>query len=72
MIRTFGRIEMDGQDRFASLLGRAALDVWGDMLRDIQVALFETARRGHDMESEQLARLLHNGHPRTLHPVRPS
>jgi hypothetical protein len=60
----------DGQ-RFADLLGRAAMDVWGDMPRDIQEALFETAMKGHDAEREELARLLHDRHPRTLHPAKP-
>lgn len=62
---------MDGQDRFASLLGLAALDVWGDMPRDIQEALFETAMRGHEAERQDLARLLHDRHPRTQHPAKP-
>ena len=34
------------QDHFANLLGRAVMDVWGDMPRDIQEALFETAMKG--------------------------
>lgn len=60
----------DEAERFASLLGRAAMEVWGDMPRDIQEALFETAMRGHDADREELARLLHDRHPRTLHPPR--
>jgi hypothetical protein len=44
----------DRQERFANLLGRAAMDVWGDMPRDIQEALFETAMKGHDAEREEL------------------
>jgi len=59
------------QEFFANLLGRAAMDVWGDMPRDIQEALFETAMRGRDAEREELARLLHDRHPRTLHPAKP-
>jgi hypothetical protein len=61
----------DGSERFANLLGRAALDVWGDMPRDIQEALFETAVKGHEPEREALARLLHGRHPRTMHPPKP-
>ncbi len=61
----------DGVDHFAGLLGRAAMEVWGDMPRDIQEALFETAMKGRDTEREELARLLHEWHPRTLHPARP-
>jgi hypothetical protein len=48
-----------------------ALDVWGDMPRDVQEALFETAMKEHDAEREELARLLHDRHPRTLHPGKP-
>lgn len=62
----------EGEDHFARLLGRAALDVWGDMPRDIQEALFETAMKERDGEREDLARLLHARHPRTLHPVKPA
>jgi hypothetical protein len=60
----------DRLERFASLLGRAAMDVWGDIPRDIQEALFETAMKGHPADREELARVLHNLHPRTLHPPR--
>jgi hypothetical protein len=66
----FGGPMADRQERFANLLGRAAMDVWGDMPRDIQEALFETAMKGQDAEREELARLLHDRHPRTLHPPR--
>jgi hypothetical protein len=62
---------VDGEERFASLLGRAAMDVWGDMPREIQEALFETAMRGRDADREELARLLHDRHPRTVHPTNP-
>jgi len=60
----------DRLERFASLLGRAAMDVWGDMPRDIQEALFETAMKGQDAEREELAGILHGRHTRTLHPPR--
>jgi hypothetical protein len=56
------RIIGDGQERLASLLGWAAMDVWGDMPRDIQEALFETAIKGHEADREELARLLHERH----------
>jgi hypothetical protein len=32
----FGGPMADRQERFVNLLGRAAMDVWGDMPRDIQ------------------------------------
>jgi len=60
----------DRLERLASLVGRAAMDVWGDMPRDIQEALFETAMKGLDAEREELARMLHDRHPRTSHPPR--
>ena len=61
----------DRQEFFANRLGRAVMDVWGDMPRDIQEALFEAAMKGQDVEREELARLLHGCHPRTLHPAKP-
>lgn len=61
----------NGQERFTNLLGRAAMDVWGDMPRDVQEALFEMAMKGRDMERERFARLLHDCHPRTLHQAKP-
>jgi hypothetical protein len=60
----------DRQERFANLLGWAAMEVWDDMPRDIQEALFETAMKGQNAEREELALLLHARHPRTLHPAR--
>jgi len=62
----------DSHERFAALLGEAAMEVWGDMPRDIQEALFETAMKGRSAEREDLARLLHGRHPRTLHPAKPT
>ena len=62
----------DGQEHFANLLGHAAMEVWGDIPREIQEMLFETAMKGHAGEREQLARLLHDRHPRTAHPTRPA
>jgi hypothetical protein len=43
--------------------GRAALEVWGAMPRDVQEVLFETAMKGRDAEREEFARLLHDRHP---------
>jgi hypothetical protein len=62
----------DREEHFASMLGRAAITVWGDMPRDIQEALFETAMNGRQADREELARLLHDRHPRTLHPAKPA
>ena len=66
-----GTSMQDDEKRFALLLGDAALSVWGEMPRDIQEALFETAMKGNDTDREPFARLLHARHPRTLHPPRP-
>jgi len=33
------------QDNFPNLLRRAAMDIWGDMRRDVREALFEMAMR---------------------------
>ena len=46
--------------------------VWGDMPRDIQEALFETAMRDREELRHDLAVLLHERHPRTLHPAKPA
>jgi len=61
----------DRVHHFAGLLGSAAMDVWGEMPRDIQEALFEAAMKDRESEREDLARLLHERHPRTQHPARP-
>ncbi len=61
----------DDEARFAALLGGAALAVWGEMPRDVQEALFEAAMKGNEGEREAFARLLHDRHPRTLHPPKP-
>jgi hypothetical protein len=60
------------EEGFAVLLGHAALSVWGNMSRDVQEALFETAMKGRDADREAFARLLHARHPRTLHPPKPA
>jgi hypothetical protein len=56
---------MGDKNRFVELLGQAAINVWGDMPRDIQEALFETAVRSRGEMRHDLARLLHEHHPRT-------
>lgn len=63
---------MTEQQTFATLLGEAAIEVWGDMPRDIQEALFETAMRGRSDLRHDLATLLHERHPRTMHPAKPT
>lgn len=57
---------------FVAALGQAALSMWGDLPRDIQETLFETAMKGRDDQREAMARLLHERHPRTAHPQLPA
>ena len=61
------------EGRFAPLIGTAVLHLWGELPADIQEKLFEHAvvigHNGERDESlrEQLARYLHDHHPRTQH-----
>jgi hypothetical protein len=57
--------------QFASLLGRAALKVWSDLPRDAQEQLFAAAADDGVIASS-LAEYLHDHHPRTAHPPRPT
>jgi hypothetical protein len=59
------------ENRFAVLLGHAALKVWADLPRDAQERLFAAA--GDDgLIANALAEFLHERHPRTAHPPRPT
>jgi hypothetical protein len=61
------------RERFASALGNAVLECWGQLPQDTQHMLFEKAVLcGHDGERDeslrpQLAEYLHDHHPRTDH-----
>ena len=57
---------------FAQLLGQAAIDIWGDLPRDLQEALFEASAQARPDQRTSLATYLHERHPRTGHPSRPS
>lgn len=54
-------------DELMAALGRAVAAVWGDLPKDVQRELFEAATRsgGHGAR-EELARYLHQQHPRTF------
>jgi hypothetical protein len=58
-------------DRYCLVLGAAALDLWSNLPQGLQGTLFERAvvlgHRGERDESlrEQLAKFLHDHHPRT-------
>ena len=59
------------EDRFAMLLGHAALKVWSDLPRDAQERLFAAAV-DDGVIANSLAVFLHDRHPKTAHPPKPS
>lgn len=58
-------------DALTAALGKAVLDMWSELPRDIQERMFESAatelERG-DRVREDLAQLLHDVHDRTVAP----
>lgn len=58
--------------RFEHTVERAALKLWSDLPRDLQERLFEDALGGDAQMRRQLAEYLHDHHPRTAHPPRPT
>jgi hypothetical protein len=58
--------------RFATLLGESTLKLWAQLPRDVQELLFETAVPGEPDMRNRLAIYLHEHHPRTAHPPKPS
>lgn len=63
--------QISEEDRFASLLGHAALKVWSDLPRDAQERLFAAAV-DDGVIANSLAVFLHDRHPKTVHPPKPS
>ena len=59
------------ENQVASLLGRAALKVWPDLPHDAQEQLFAAAV-DDGVIGNSLATFLHERHPRTAHPPRPT
>jgi hypothetical protein len=59
------------ENHFASLLGRAALKVWPELPRDAQERLFAAAVND-GIIANSLAEFLHDRHPRTAHPPKPT
>jgi hypothetical protein len=59
------------EERFAMLLGHAALKVWSDLPREAQERLF-TASVDDGIIANALAVFLHDRHPRTAHPQKPT
>jgi hypothetical protein len=62
----------DIASEFERLLGQAALKLWPDLPRDVQELLFETAAPVNATIRNSLAIFLHDHHPRTAHPPRPT
>jgi len=62
---------MTEDDRFALLLGHAALSAWADLPRDAQERLFAAAV-DNETVANSLAVFLHDRHPKTAHPPRPT
>lgn len=59
------REQQNGEAEFRDQLGGAVLEVWGDLPRDLQEAIFEIAMRNAPEQRNELAKLLHDRHPRT-------
>jgi hypothetical protein len=57
---------------FEGLLGKAALQLWPELPREVQEKLFETAVPLDPLIRNRLAIFLHNRHPRTAHPPKPT
>jgi hypothetical protein len=57
---------------FERLLGNAPLRVWPDLPRDVQEKLFETAVPLDPAIRNRLATFLHDRHPKTAHPPKPT
>jgi hypothetical protein len=58
--------------RFEQAVGRATLKLWSELPRDLQERLFEDAVGGDEQLRHQLAVYLHDHHPRTAHPTKPT
>lgn len=58
--------------QIASLLGQAALRVWPDLSPESQELLFKAAASDDGLIANSLATYLHDHHPRTAHPPKPT
>jgi hypothetical protein len=63
---------MSDTTRFKLCIGEAALELWPELPRDVQERLFETATGGDEALRHQFALYLHEHHPRTAHPPKPT
>jgi hypothetical protein len=62
----------ESASEFEKLLGQAALRLWSDLPRDVQERLFETAVPLDPSVRNRLAVFLHDRHPKTAHPPKPT
>jgi len=62
----------DSTFEFERLLGKAALALWSDFPRDVQEKLFEAAIGEDPIIRNHLASYLHDHHPKTAHPAKPT
>ncbi len=62
----------DLSNGFELLLGHATFKLWPDLPRDMQEKLFEAAVPDNPLLRYSFAVFLHDDHPRTAHPPRPS
>jgi hypothetical protein len=62
----------ENTSRFRTVVGAAALELWPHLPRDIQEQLFELAVGADEQLRQKLAIHLHEHHPRTAHPPKPT
>ncbi|HET7886316.1 MAG TPA: hypothetical protein VFL62_08840 [Bradyrhizobium sp.] len=62
----------DNISRFQVAIGQAALGLWANLPRDVQEELFENAVGTDEHLRHRLALYLHEHHPRTAHPPKPT
>jgi hypothetical protein len=70
--REAGLMTSDIASEVERLLGHAAFRLWPELPRDVQERLFETAVPNNPAIRNSLARFLHDHHPRTWHPPKPT
>jgi hypothetical protein len=63
---------MTDRSRFQDAIGRAALELWPDLPREVQEHLFEYVATEDYTLRQPLATYLHEHHPRTAHPPKPT
>ena len=56
---------------FAEILGRAVLQLWPDLPQPVQERLFESVPDDPGVRNA-LAQFLHDHHPKTAHPPKPT